>query len=156
MPLAYLERCPRKSAMPPQTLEQSEEITFFIIEGTHRLAAISLNDYGFLVSARMARTYIDRAARVIELKRGFDRAFFNEVSQLKSTAQAIGRDYAQFERFCTDCEKFDRLKTENWREWVSKCAVRAWSRGYRGTVSHLLAHKIRSFHSRLCSVLTEV
>ena len=141
--------------MQSQASRESEEITFFIIEGTHRLAAISLNDYGFLVSARMAQTYMDRAAQVLESKRGFDRAFYNEVGQLRTAAQAIGRDYAQFETFCTDCEQFDRLRTKNWQEWVSKCAVRAWSRSYRGTVSHLLAYKIRSFHSRLCSVLTQ-
>ena len=141
--------------MQPQTLENSEEITFFIIEGTHRLATISMNDYGFLLSARMAQTYLDRAAHVLESKRGFDRAFFNEISLLKAATTAIAHEYAQFETFCTDCERFDRLETKGWIELVSKWAVRAISRGYRGTVSHLLAYKIRSFHSRVCSILIE-
>lgn len=141
--------------MPPEPFENSEEITFFITEGAHRLATISMNDYGFLLSARMAQTYLDWAAQVLESKQGFDRAFFNEVRLLKAAATAMAREYAQFEKFCTDCERFDRLETKNWMEWVSKLAVRAISRGYRGTVSHHLAYKIRTFHSRVCSVLTE-
>jgi len=141
--------------MQPETFEDSDEINFFILEGTHRLASISMNDYGFLLSARMARTYLDRASHVLELKRGFDRAFFTEVRLLKAAGTAIAREYAQFEVFCTDCERFDRLETKNWIEWVSKWAVRAISRGYLGTVSHHLAYKIRTFHSRVCSILTE-
>lgn len=139
----------------PQTSENSDEINFFIIEGTHRLATISVNDYGFLLSARMAQTYLDRAMHFLELKRGFDRAFLTEVSRLKTVAREIAHEYAQFESFCSDCERFDRMETKNWIEWISKWAVRAISRGYRGTVSHHLAHKIRTFHSRLCSILTE-
>lgn len=139
---------------PLQPLENSDEINFFITEGAHRLATISMNDYGFLMSARMAQTYLDRAAQVLESTRGFDHAFFTEVSLLKAAATKIAREYAQFEVFCTDCERFERLETNNWTEWVSKCAVRAISRGYRGTVSHHLAYKIRTFHSRVCSVLT--
>lgn len=141
--------------MQLQTLEPTDDIAFFIVEGTHRLATISMNDYGFLLSARMAQTYLGRAGQVLESKRGFDREFFNEVSALKNTAASIDREYAQFETFCTDCERFDRMETANWREWVAKCAVRAISRGYCGTVSHHLAYKIRLFHSRLCSVLTQ-
>ena len=80
--------------------------------------------------------------------------FSPKCSLLKAAATKIAREYAQFEMFCTDCERFDRLETNNWIEWVSKCAVRAISRGYRGTVSHHLAYKIRTFHSRVCSVLT--
>jgi hypothetical protein len=128
----------------------------FIIEGTHRLAIISINDYGFLLSARMAQTYLRRALPVLESKRGFDRAFFNEVSLLKTTAQAMAREYTQFEAFCSDCERFDRLETKGWIEWISKWVVRAIARRYRVTVSHHLAYKIRTFHSRLCSVLTEI
>ncbi len=139
--------------MQAQNPEISDEITFFIIEGTHRLAAISINDYGFLQSARMAQTYLVRALQVLESKRGFDRAFFNEVSLLKAAAGKIAREYAQFEAFCTHCERFDHLETNNWIEWISKCAVRAKSRGHRATVSHHLAHKIRTFHSRVCSIL---
>jgi hypothetical protein len=132
-----------------------DETTWFIIEGTHRLAIISINDYGFLLSARMAQTYLRKALPVLESKRGFDRAFFNEVSLLKATAQAMAREYAQFEAFCSDCERFDRLQTKGWIEWISKWAVRAIARRYRVTVSHYLAYKIRRFHSRLSSVLTE-
>ena len=140
--------------MQPKTLENSAEINFFITEGAHRLATISMNDYGFLMSARMAQTYLDRAGHFLESKQGFDHAFFTEVSLLKTSATKIAREYAQFETFCTDCERFDRLETKDWIEWVSKCAVRTISRGYRGTVSHHLAYKIRTFHSRLSSVLT--
>ena len=64
-------------------------------------------------------------------------------------------EYAQFETFCADCDRFDRLKTQNWREWLSKCTVRAISQSYRGTVGQHLACKIRLFHSRLSAVLTE-
>lgn len=141
--------------MQLQTLETSEDIAFFIVEGTHQLATISLNDYGFLQSAQMAQTYLGRAGQVIDNKRGFDREFFNEVSALKNIAASIGCEYAQLETFCTDCERFDCMQTANWREWVCKCAVRAFARSHRATVSHHLAYKIRVFHSRLCSVLTQ-
>jgi hypothetical protein len=141
--------------MPLQPPENPDDIAYFIVEGAHRLALISMNDYGFLLSARMAQTYLDRALHVLESKRGFDRAFLTEIGLLKAAAKAIAREYAQFETFCTDCERFDRLETKNWIEWMSKWAVRAISRGYRGTVSHHLAHKIRTFHSRVCSILTE-
>lgn len=141
--------------MQLQTLEPRDDIAFFIVEGTHRIATISMNDYGFLLSARMAQTYLGRAEQVLENKRGFDREFFTEVSALKSTAALMGSEYAQFETFCADCDRFDRMETRNWREWLSKCAVRAISHGYRGTVSHHLAYKIRLFHSRLSAVLTE-
>lgn len=141
----------------PQTqhTETPDDITSFIIEGTHRLAIISINDYGFLQSARMAQSYLARALQVLESKRGFDRAFFNEISLLKASAMEIAREYAQFETFCAHCERFDDLQTRNWIEWLSKWAVRAKSRGYRATVSHHLAYKIRAFHSRVSSVLTE-
>lgn len=137
-----------------EKLERSDEVSFFIVEGAHRLATISLNDYGFLMSARMAQTYLDRATQVLESTRGFDHAFFTEVSLLQTAAAKIAHEYELFEVFCTDCERFDRLETSNWIEWLSKCAVRAISRGYRGTASHHLAYKIRTFHSRVCSLLT--
>lgn len=135
--------------------EPLDDIAFFIAEGTHRIATISMNDYGFLLSARMAQTYFRRAQQVLDNKRGFDREFFTEVSTLKTSAASISLEYAQFETFCGDCDRFDRLDTGNWQEWLSKCAVRAISRSYRGTVSHHLAYKIRLFHSRLSAVLTE-
>ena len=141
--------------MQLHTLEPLDDIAFFIVEGTHRIATISMNDYGFLLSARMAQTYLGRAEQVLDTKRGFDREFFTEVGVLKSTVALMGREYAQFETFCADSERFDRIKTRNWREWLSKCAVRAISRSYRATVSHHLAYKIRLFHSRLSAVLTE-
>jgi hypothetical protein len=103
----------------------------------------------------MAQTYLDRAMHVLDSRRGLDRAFVTELNLLKAAAQAIAREYAQFEKFCTDCERFDRMETKSWTELLSKWAVRAVSRGYRGTVSHHLAHKIRTFHSRVCSILTE-
>ena len=141
--------------MPAQPPEGPDEISSFIVEGTHRLAIISVNDYGFLQSARMAQSYLDRAVHMLDSKRGFDRAFFNEVILLKASAGDIAREYAQFETFCAHCERFDQLETRNWIEWLSKWAVRARSRGYCAMVSDHLAYKIRSFHSRLCSLLTE-
>ena len=141
--------------MQPLMLDESEEITFFIIEGTHRLASISMNDYGFLMSAQMALTYMDKATRYLDAKRGFDGAFFAEVRLLQASATSITREYAQFETFCTDCERFEGQETKNWIEWVSKLVVRVISRSYRSTVSQHLAHKIRTFHSRVCSILTD-
>lgn len=141
--------------MQPRTPENLDEITIFIIEGTHRLATISMNDYGFLLSAQMAQTYLDRAAQVLESKRSSDKALLNEVGLLKVSAKAIAREYAQFERFCTDSERFDRVETKTWVEWISKGGVRAISRRYRVTVSQHLAYKTRLFHSRMCSILTE-
>ena len=140
--------------MPPETLENPDDITSFIVEGTHRLASISTNDYGFLLSAKLAQSYLLRAAHMLESTRGFDKAFFTEVRLLKVSATAIGREYAQFEKFCTDCERFDRLPAKDWIEWISRSAVRAIAGSYRARVSHLLAYKIRTFHSRVCSVLT--
>ena len=138
----------------PAELEQPDEVTAFIVEGTHRLATISMNDYGFLLSARLAQTYLRRATQILESSQGFDWASFSEVTSLKASAGAIGREYEQFEKFCTDCERFDRLETKNLIEWLSRCAVRAISRSYRVRVSHDLAYKSRAFHSRLCSLLT--
>ena len=140
--------------MQAHTPELSDEITFFIIEGTHRLAVISVNDYGFLQSARMAQTYLVRAVRLLESIRGFDRAFFTEVSRLKASAGDISREYAQLEAFCTECDRFEQLQTRSWIEQVSKWAVRALSAGHCATIGQHLAYKIRVFHSRLCSVLT--
>ena len=140
--------------MQPPTLEHPDDVAFFIVEGTHRIATISMNDYGFVQSARMAQTYLGRAGQVLDSQRGFDKEFFTEIGALKCTAAAIARDYFQFEKFCADCERFDRLQTLGWREWLSKCAVRAISHGYRGRVGHHLAYKIRLFHSRLSAALT--
>ena len=112
-----------------------------------------MNDYGFQLSARMAQTYLQRALSVLESKQSFDRALINEISALKTAAAVIAREYAQLEKFCSDCERFNHQETKNAIEWVSKWVVRAISRGYLGTVSHHLAHKICTFHSQVCSVL---
>lgn len=141
--------------MQQPTPEEYDEIASFITEGTHRLATISTNDYGFLLSAQMAQTYLQRAMQVLDSKRLFDRASINEVSTLKVAAGAIAREYAQLEKFCADCERFNHRETKNRIEWISKWVVRAISRGYLGTASHHLAHKIRTFHSRVCSILME-
>jgi hypothetical protein len=141
--------------MPLPPLDPPDDIAFFIVEGTHRIAIISLNDYGFLLSAQMAQSYLGQAEQVLDRKRGFDREFFNEVNTLKTMAASIGCEYAQFETFCADCDRFGRMATRNWREWLSKNAVRAISHGYRARVSQHLAYKIRLFHSRLSAVLTE-
>jgi len=141
--------------MQAQWPENSDEINVFIVEGTHRLATISINDYGFLQSAKMAQTYLDRAIQILDLKRSRDRAFLSEIGALKSTAKEILQEYAQFETFCGECERFEQLVTHNWIEWLSKWLVRAKSRGYLETVGHLLAYKIRAFHSRVCSLLTD-
>lgn len=141
--------------MQPQLPEVSDEIAAFIVEGTHRLAVISINDYGYLLSTRMALTYLDRANQILESKPSFDGVFIAEANRLKAVAKAITHDYAQFETFCRDSESFNHLKTRNWIEWISKCAVRAISRGYCGRVGHHLAYKICRFHSRVCSLLTE-
>jgi hypothetical protein len=143
------------SAMQQQLPETSDEITVFIIEGTHRLAIISINDYGYLLSTRMALTYLVRATEVLESKPSFDRVFITEANVLKAMASAIARDYAQFETFCRDCERFDHLETKNWIEWISKFAVRTISKGYCGRVGHHLAYRICRFHSRVSSLLTE-
>jgi hypothetical protein len=137
-----------------QRPEIPDEITVFIVEGTHRLATIAFNDYGFLQSARMAQTYLERAIQVLDLNRHRDRAFMTEVSTLKSAARNIMQEYAQFEKFCDDCERFDRLVTQNWIEWISKRVVHAKSRGYLETVGYSLAYKIRTFHSRVSLLLT--
>ena len=141
--------------MQKQRPEIPDEITVFIVEGTHRLATITINDYGFLQSARMAQTYLERAIQILDLNRNRDRAFMTEVGTLKTVASNITQEYAQFEKFCGDCERFDRLVTHDWIEWISKWVVRAKSRGYLETVGQLLAYKIRTFHSRVCSLLTE-
>lgn len=141
--------------MQHPTPEEYDEITSFIAEGTHRLAAISMNDYGFHSSARMAQTYLERALYVLESKRSFDTGVMNEIGTLRAVAATIAGEYAQLERFCTDCERFNHLKTKGPIEWISKRVVGAISREYLGTASHRLAHKIRTFHSSTCSILME-
>ena len=137
------------------TPENQDEISTFITEGMHRLATISTNDYGFLLSARMAQTYLQRAMHLLESKHAFNNVMRREITALKTMASTIAHDYAEFETFCADCERFNHKETKNPVEWLSKWAVRAISCNYLGTAGHHLAHKIRSFHARVCSVLTE-
>lgn len=139
--------------MQDPTPEDYDEIASFISEGTHRLAVISMNDYGLHSSARMAQVYLERALYLLDSKQSFDRRAMHEISQLKAAAAAIAAEYAQLESFCTDCERFKDLPTKGPIEYISKWIVRAISREYLGAVSHHLAHKIRDFHSNACSIL---
>jgi hypothetical protein len=141
--------------MQMQRPEIPDEITVFIVEGTYRLATIAFNDYGFLQSAKMAQTYLERAIQVLDLKRNRDKAFMTEVDALKTAARNIMQEYAQFEQFCGECERFDLLVTHDLIEWISKWVVNTKSRGYLETVGYSLAYKIRSFHSRVSLLLTE-
>ncbi|MDP3843356.1 MAG: hypothetical protein Q8Q81_12360 [Oxalobacteraceae bacterium] len=133
--------------------EDYDEIASFISEGTHRLAVISMNDYGLHSSARMAQTYLERALYVLESKRSFDTGVMNEIGTLRAVAATIAAEYAQLESFCTDCERFKELATKGPIEYISKWIVRAICREYLGAASHHLAHKIRTFHSNACSIL---
>lgn len=135
--------------------ENYGDIASFITEETHRLATISINDYGFQLSAKMAQTYFLRAIFVLESKLSFDPAIVKEISALKAAARTIASEYAQLEKFSADCDRFNHLATKNVIEWSSKQVVRAISAGYLGTASYLLAHKIRTFHSKVCSILME-
>ena len=135
--------------------EEPEEISLFITEGMHRVATISTNDYGFLQSARMAKTYLHRAVLILDTKQCPRQIIHREIDALKLVANALHAEYAQFESFFCDCEQFKQRETSGLVEWCSKCAVRVVANGELGMVSHHLAHKIRSFHARVCSVLTE-
>jgi hypothetical protein len=138
---------------PPKP-EHQDEITTFITEGMHRLATISTNDYGFLLSARMAQTYLHRAMLILDTQPPKNQIMRREISALKLVADAMVNEYAQFETFCSDCDRFKQREPKNLIEWCSKCAVLAISSAYLGTVGHHLAHKIRTFHARACSLLT--
>lgn len=136
--------------------EDYDEIATFITEGMHRLAAISMNDYGFHSSARMAQAYLERALYILESQQSFDRKVMHEIGKLKAVAAAIADEYTQLEKFCINCEKFNNLQTKGPVEWISKYVVRVISREYLGTVSHYLAYKIRDFHSSASSILIAV
>jgi predicted NodU family carbamoyl transferase len=138
----------------PITANQ-DDIATFVVEGTHLLATISTNDYGFQQSAQMAQSYLERAILALESKYPFDRLMQNEINALKTLARAIAEEYAQLEKFREERERFNRLAAKDIVEWLSKGVVRAWSRGHLATVSHHLAHKIRTFHSRVSWVLME-
>lgn len=133
--------------------DNGDEVASFIAEGTYRLATISTNDYGVGQSARMAQTYLERAIHVLEAKPSFCGAIRNEISALHRDAQAMAREYAQLEKFNSECERFNRRATQTVAEWISKWVVRTIASGYIGTVSHQLAHKIRVFHSRASATL---
>lgn len=141
--------------MQHQTPESHAEIASFVTEGIYRIAIISTNEYGFQLSTQMAQTYLQRALILLESKQSFDRASINEVSTLKILAGRLVEEYAQLEKFCTDCDRFNNLQTKDIVEWFSKWVVRAISRGHLLTTSHHLAYKIRAFHSSACSVLVE-
>lgn len=143
------------SKMDHETSENNPEITFFIAEGTYRLATISSNDYGFQLSARLALTYLDKAVDMLAAKRTFDRAMLTEIGTLKEEAAQLSDEYVELEKFYIESQRFSRLKTHGVIEWTSKCAVRAISRGYLGNISHRLAYKIRIFHAMTCSILIE-
>ena len=132
-----------------------EMIKSFVTEGTHRLATISTNDYGYQLSARMAQTYLARALEVLESKRTFDREMLKDIAALKAMAGDIAGEYAQMDEFCTECERFNRIQTQDATEWISKLAVRLMARKYLATTGYHLAYKIRTFHSRACSILVE-
>ena len=121
----------------------------------HRVATISTNDYGFLQSARMAKTYLHQAVSILDKKHSASQSIYREIDALKLVANGLHAEYAQFETFCCDCEQFKQRETSGLVEWCSKCAVRVVANGELGMVSHHLAHKIRSFHARVCSVLTD-
>ena len=132
-----------------------DEIKSFVTEGTHRLATISTNDYGYQLSARMAQTYLARAVEVLESKRTSDREMLHDIGALKARAAALAGEYAQLDAFCTDCERFKRIQTRDALEWMSKQAVRLIARKHLATTGYHLAYKIRTFHSRACSILVE-
>ena len=141
--------------MPPPLPEDQDEIASFITEGAYRVATITTNDYGVLLSSQLAQTYLQRAQQMLDAKRASDPTMRLEINYLKAAATAIAQEYARLEVFSLDCDRFHHLKTHNWMEWISKFSVRALSFGYLGTVRHHLAYKTQSFHTRLCSVLLE-
>ena len=139
----------------PPTQEDQDEIAAFITEGMHRVATISTSDYGFLLSSRLAQSYLQRAILMLDTKRSSSQAMRRESSTLKTVAGDLAVEYAKFETFCIDCDRFKQRETKGVVEWCSKCAVRVISSGRLGMVNHHLAYKIRSLHARVCSVLTE-
>jgi hypothetical protein len=138
------------STPPP---EDPDAITAFITEGAHRVATITTNDYGVLLSAQLAQTYLQRALEMLDSKRATDQAMRLEIKNLQASAAAIAQEYAQLEAFSLDYDRFHHLKTQHWIEWISKWSVRAIAFGYLGTVRHHLAYKTQTFHTRLCAVL---
>ena len=141
--------------MSPPPPEDQDAITAFITEGAHRVATITTNDYGVLLSAQMAQTYLQRARVMLESKRTSDPEMRFEIKDLQASEAAIAQEYAQLEAFSLDCDRFQHLKTQHWIEWVSKLSVRAIAFGYLGHVRHHLAYKTQTFHTRICTVLRE-
>lgn len=141
--------------MPTLPPEDPDDIAAFITEGAHRVATITTNDYGVLLSAQIAQTYLQRAREMLESKRTSDPAMRFEIKTLQATATAIAQEYAQLETFSLEYDHFRHLKTQHWIEWVSKLSVRAIAFGYLGTVRHHLAYKTQTFHTRLCAILRE-
>jgi hypothetical protein len=139
--------------MSDQMLEKDAELALFIEGGSHCLATISSNDYGFQLSAMMAQAYLAKAVAALQSQHSRDQTAAAEVGKLMATAAVLGDEYAQLERFCDDCQRFNRLRTNSPIEWVSKWVVRAKSRNYLVAGSHHLGCKIRTFHATACSVL---
>lgn len=138
-----------------QMPESDAELTLFIEGGSYCLATISSNDYGFQLSAMMAQAYLAKAVAALRLQRSRERTTAAEVGKLMATAAALGDGYAQLERFCDDCQRFNQLRTGTLIEWISKWIVRAKSRNYLVADSELLGCKLRTFHAMTCSVLLE-
>lgn len=141
--------------MSPPPPEDQDAIAAFITEGAHRVATITTNDYGVLLSAQIAQTYLQRAQQMLESKRATDPAMRLEIKSLQASAAAIAQEYAQLQAFSLDYDRFQHLKTQHWIEWVSKWSVRAIAFGYLGTVRQHLAYKTQTFHTRLCAILRE-
>lgn len=139
--------------MSDQMLETDAELALFIEGGSYCLATMSTNDFGFQLSAMMAQAYLAKAIAALQSQRSRDRTAATEIDKLMATAAALGDEYAQLERFCNDCQRFNRLRTSTLTEWISKWLVRAKSRNYLVADSLFLGCKIRSFHAMACSVL---
>ena len=135
--------------------ERNPELAFFIVEGNYRLATIATNDYGFQLSARMAQTYLAKALDLLGAKHTRDPQMRTEIGTLRAAAAALGDEYAQLDGFCSACQRFNDLQTKCMVEWVSKWAVRLISRNYLASASHLLAYRIRAFHTMACAILLE-
>ena len=90
----------------PPTQDDQDEIAAFITEGMHRVATISTSDYGFLLSSRLAQSYLQRAILMLDSKRSTSLAMRRERRALTTVAGALANEYAQFEIFCIDCERF--------------------------------------------------
>jgi hypothetical protein len=127
----------------------------FIQNGVYQLATISVNDYGYQQSSRMALHYLQAALLTLESKRAIDQLMSMEIALLQVLAQTLAEEYRRLDQFCTDCTLLRVKKTVGVVEWAAKCAVRMIGAGYLSTTGHHLAHKLRTFHSRTAALLLE-